>query len=122
MQYERWPIWLSALIGVVVFAMPWLLGDVASTGAAPLSDAANWNLWIAGAIMVVLSLAAIANYRPWEEWVTALIGVWLIASPWVFGFTAASTMAWSVGIAGGVLVVLGLWSVFVNSNGRSYAA
>lgn len=122
MSYERWQIWLSALVGLAVFLMPWVLSDAASSVAAPLSDAANWNLWIGGTITVALALAALANYRSWEEWVSTLIGAWFVASPWIFGFTAATAMAWSVGIAGGILVAFGLWSLLVNSNGRSYAA
>lgn len=114
-------MWLSALVGVVVFLMPWVLGNAASTLAAPLSNAAEWNMWIVGAGTILLSLVAIAESRPWEEWVSVAIGAWFVASPWVFGFTAATAMAWGIGIAGAVLVVLGFWALLSNVNGRRYA-
>jgi hypothetical protein len=121
MTLIRWPIWISALIGAIVFFMPWLLANESTTLAAPLSSGAEWNLWIAGVAAAAISLAALVDYRRWEEWLSVLIGVWLIASPWVFGFTAASMMAWSVGIAGGLLVVLGAWSLMANIEERRYA-
>ena len=121
MANSRWQMWLSALVGVAVFIVPWLLGNAASTVAAPLSNAAEWNLWIVGGITAVLSLIALAEYRPWEEWASIVVGAWLVASPWIFGFTAATAMAWSVGIAGGVLIVLGIWALVANIGSRRYA-
>ncbi|MGD9739561.1 MAG: SPW repeat protein [Bauldia sp.] len=121
MANVRWQMWLSALAGLMVFVAPWVLGNDATTVAASVSDLANWNLWIAGGAVVVLALAAILSYRPWEEWVSVLIGAWLVASPWVFGFTAATVLAWTVWVAGGVLVVLGLWALGANIDTRRYA-
>lgn len=122
MSVQRSQIWLSALVGVVVFLVPWLLSGASSTVAAPLSDAANWNLWVAGLIIVGLSLAALADFRAWQELGSTIVGGWLLASPWIFDFTAASAMAWTVGIGGALLVVLGLWSLASYYGSRPYAA
>jgi hypothetical protein len=40
--------------------------------------------------------------RRWQDWVNVVLGVWLIASPWVLDFAGqrtASIVAWTVGAA-----------------------
>jgi len=49
-----------------------------------------------------MPLAAIIGYANWKEWLTVLLGAWLIVSPWMLGF--AHTKAMHFSIATGVLV------------------
>ena len=121
MNAQRWQVWLSALVGLWVFASPWVLANAASTVAAPLTSGAEWNLWIVGGAVVVLAVAALMSYRAWEEWLSALLGVWLVASPWVFGFSDATAMLWSTLVAGAAVFVLGVWTLITNPGTRSYA-
>jgi hypothetical protein len=114
MNNQRWQIWLTALAGLWAFVSPWVLANAASTVAAPLSSGAEWDLWIVGAAIVVLAVAAVLAYQPWEEWAAALVGVWLVASPWIFGFSDATAMTWSTVIAGVVIVVAAAWAVLAN--------
>jgi predicted ferric reductase len=88
---------------------------------APLSVGTQWNLWVAGALVVVLSLAAFVSHRPWQEWITALIGAWLVASPWIFGLSASTALTWSTAIAGGALLVLGIWAAIAERQSRGLA-
>ncbi|WP_045235118.1 SPW repeat protein [Deinococcus pimensis] len=47
----------------------------------------------------------------WEDWVTLVLGVWLIISPYVLGFTGvARTDAVIVGV---VVVLVSVWALFV---------
>ena len=46
----------------------------------------------------------------WTNWTVVLLGLWLLASPVSFGYRQVS-MRWSDWASGGLLVVLGLWSL-----------
>jgi len=62
------------------------------------------NAAITGIIIAALSIAALAAFTVWEEWLNLIVGLWLIASPWVLHF--AGTTAMRVNVVIGVLVVL----------------
>jgi hypothetical protein len=34
----------------------------------------------------VLSIAALAAFAVWEEWLNLVAGLWLVVSPWILGF------------------------------------
>jgi hypothetical protein len=53
---------------------------------------------------VVLSIAALAAFTVWEEWINLVVGLWLIVSPWVLHF--AGTTAMYVSVVIGALVAL----------------
>ena len=96
----------NIVIAAVLFASPWLF---------KLSDgAARTDFWITSAAIAVISLAAIFTYANWEEWANFLFGLWLIASPWILGFSHARAMHFAIGI--GVVVafmaVLELWLAY----------
>jgi choline-glycine betaine transporter len=93
----------NLVIALVLFASPWLFRLTNGT--------ARMDLWISSAVIIALSVAAILAYANWEEWVNFLFGIWLIASPWILGFSQARAMHFAVGIGVVVmfLAVLELW-------------
>jgi SPW repeat len=93
----------TVAFGLFLFVSPWLF--------AYANEGARIDLWASGAAVAVLSIAAIIAFANWEEWLNLLLGLWLLVSPWVLGFT--HTKAMHVSIALGVLVafmaLLELW-------------
>ena len=60
---------------------------------------ARLDLWASGAAIAAISIAAIVAFSKWEEWLNLLLGLWLIGSPWVLGFTHTRAMHVSIGSA-----------------------
>lgn len=93
----------NVVLALVLFVAPWLFRLTNGT--------ARVDFWVCSAAVVAISLAAIFAYANWEEWVNLLVGIWLIASPWVLGFSQARAMHFAIAI--GALVVfiamLELW-------------
>jgi hypothetical protein len=89
----------NAIAGAGLFLSPWLFG---------FSDqqAASWNAWIGGLLVAIVAVAAVAQLETWEEWVNLAIGLWLIVSPWVLGFTGIVNAFWCALLAGLVVAVL----------------
>jgi hypothetical protein len=53
-------------------------------------------------VIAGLSIAALAAFAQWEEWLNLLLGLWVLVSPWALGFQG-TTAAW-VHIVVGILV------------------
>jgi hypothetical protein len=96
----------NLVLALVLFVTPWFL--VQATPAAHL------DLWASGAAIGAISVAALLAFAWWKEWVNLLLGVWLIASPWLLGFAHTRAMHFSIGI--GVVVAfmsaLEIWLVY----------
>jgi len=90
----RYQDWVNLVCAVLLFISPWILafsGDVMATRAA----------WISGVVVAIFAVAALVQFAEWEEWVSLLLGVWMIVAPWVVGFP-------TVGLAVAAFVVLGI--------------
>ena len=86
--------WVNLVCAVLLFISPWILafsGDVTATRAA----------WITGVVVAIFAVAALVQFAEWEEWISLLLGVWMIVAPWVVSFS-------TVGVAVAAFVVLGL--------------
>jgi len=97
--FKRWQDWTIVAIGIVVFVTPFVFSETSSGSAA-------YSAYIMGALIGIAGLAAAFMAIPSKpiEWTTALFGVILFFTPWLFAFTAATAMTWVSWIAG-VLVV-----------------
>jgi hypothetical protein len=83
-------------VGILLIAAPWIFGF------SDESTAATWISVIAGVAMIGMS--AITNYEGgilghvismrMHLMTDALLGVFLVASPWLFGFADEGTNAW----------------------------
>ena len=93
----------NLLLAALLFASPWLFRLTNSPG--------KMDLWATGAVIAVISLAAMIAYKDWEEWANLLLGLWLIVSPWLLGFahTRAMHLSIGIGIVVAFLAALDLW-------------
>ena len=108
-ERETAPDVYNLFLAAVLFVSPWLFKLTNSQGKI--------DLWVTSAIIVVLSLGAIIAYRDWEEWINVLMGVWLIASPWLLGFPHTRAMHLSIGF-GIAIVLLALLDLFLHYQKR----
>ncbi|WP_234685531.1 SPW repeat protein [Bradyrhizobium monzae] len=108
-ERETVPDVYNLFLAAVLFISPWLFKLTNNEGKI--------DLWVTSAIIVVLSLAAIIAYRDWEEWINVLMGVWLVASPWLLGFPHTRAMHLSIGF-GVVIVLLALLDLFLHYEKR----
>lgn len=46
----------------------------------------------------------------WQNWGNVLLGLWFIASPWVFGFSANGGALWNSIVAGVLVAILAFLS------------
>jgi hypothetical protein len=100
----------NLLLGALLFLSPWLF--------AFAHGAASDDAWLGGAVIAVVSLAALFVYAEWEEWIALAAGVWMMLSPFVLGFTHTTAMHVVVGIGFVVtfLAALDLWLVHFGEN------
>jgi len=93
----------NLLLAALLFVSPWLFRLTNGSG--------KMDLWATGAVIALISLAAMIAYKDCEEWANFLLGLWLIASPWLLGFAHTSAMHFSIGIGIVIafLAVLDLW-------------
>jgi hypothetical protein len=90
-------------LGTILFFSPWLLS---LSAGAPRQIASIMGLFIA-----ILSIAALAAFAVWEEWLNLVAGLWLIVAPWLVGFEDSNSVILDV-IIGIVVVVLATFEIW----------
>jgi hypothetical protein len=93
----------NLLLAAVLFGAPWFF--------AHASRAAELDLTISAAAIIILSLAAMIAFSAWEEWVNVALGLWLVVSPWILGFAHTHAMHFSIAIGAAItfLAALDVW-------------
>ncbi len=85
---KRWQDGVNLVLGLWLVVSPWILSFTSNA-------AALWNALIVGAIFVALSLLALVDAKPWEEWSELVVAVWLLVSPWILGYSALPAPTWN---------------------------
>ena len=111
---KHWQDWGNLVLGLWVFASPWVLQHTMAAGAetaGAVTGSAMWNLYIVGIAIAVLAAAALFAFQAWEEWINLALGAWLFASPWVLGFSTSVLLMWNAVIVGALVVLLAGWAI-----------
>lgn len=119
---KRWQDWLNLLLGVWLSLSP-VLGVGASVtapwriqlagGAIDFLSSTTvqaWNAYVAGGVVILLSLFALLRPVKWEEWFNFLIGLWIIIAPLGLEFTGDSTALWNHVLVGALICASALWA------------
>ena len=113
--WRRWQDWVVVGLGVILFLTPFVFGEATGTIAASTA-------YVLGAL---IALSGVLNAARREagglELVPAALAVILFVSPWAFGFTAVTALAWSAWIIA-ILVVLTVGSLFAMRSRRAIRA
>jgi hypothetical protein len=74
----------NLILGMILFFSPWLFS---LSAGAPCQTAS-----VIGVFVAVSSIAALAAFAVWEEWLNLIAGAALIVSPWLLGFQDSDAM------------------------------
>lgn len=109
LKLKHWQDVVNALLGVWIVISPWALGfqDV---------PAAMTNAAVVGLALIAAALGAIFVPRAWEEWTEAALGVWLIASPWLLGFSMHREALMTMLLTGAAVMALALWTLLTDKD------
>jgi hypothetical protein len=99
-----WEDCVSMGLGALIMLTLWMADDAVSQTAAA-------NATIVGIFVLALGASEVVDLRRWEEGLEAACGLWLIASPFIFGYADAGTLRYwhfALGIAVVLLAALEL--------------
>ena len=110
---KRWQDWANLALGAWMIISPWALGFADGDNVAAVSA------WAFGAGILVF--AGLAAYMPktWEEGINVLLGVGLLASPWLFGFATQSEPTSNAAVVGVLVAALALWAMLGDETVRN---
>jgi SPW repeat len=75
------------------------------------TESATTNIREGQVLVAAVALAALVRVMAWEEWANLVLGVWLVISPWMLGFSGLVAAMWNAVIVGAVVAVLALWAL-----------
>jgi ABC-type Fe3+-siderophore transport system permease subunit len=92
------------LIGIWLFISPFVLQFVTSNPAAAITS------FLIGVLITMFAMTGLSTHQLWEEWVNLVLGAFMIALPWVLGFSKPIVM-WNVILAGALVGIFAIWAM-----------
>jgi len=112
--WKRWQDWSVVVLGAIMFVTPFVFGQTSQTVATGAA-------YVLGVLLVLAGIGNAATSKAGGlEIVPAILAVILFVSPWIFGFTAVTALAWSAWIVA-VLIVLAIGSLYPVRTSRATA-
>ncbi len=107
--HRTWEDWTGILLGVLIGLSPWLVGQQDD-------QPAMWNAMLVGVLVLSLAAVELVDLHRWEEVGEIACGVWLSASPYIFGYADAGMLRyWHFGL-GTVVVLLAVTELWQDRN------
>ena len=97
---KRWEDAVNLVLGMWLFFSPFIMKFTMIQAVI--------NAGILGVAIIVFTVWALAVPKVWEEWVNTGLGLWLVISPWILGFTPETSATWNTVIVGLVVLVMSL--------------
>jgi hypothetical protein len=95
--HRHWEDWCSMAVGAVILISP-VITQIVDSPYATL------NAIVVGLLVMLLAWQELMLPETWEEYLELALGLWLAASPWMFGYSEFGVPT-AVHPALGVLVV-----------------
>jgi hypothetical protein len=109
-----WEDWVDMVLGVWLAVSPWILGFSDS------DPAATRNALIVGIAVAALSAITFLAYSVIEEWVDVVLGLWLIASPWIVSGAGNGLVVADFVIVGALVAGLSGYEIWASRHGHPH--
>ena len=96
-----WEDCVSMALGALIVLTSWLVGDGGNQTVAV-------NTTLVGILVLALGASEVVDLRRWEENLEAACGLWLITSPFVFGYADAGALRYWHFVLGIAVMLLAL--------------
>jgi hypothetical protein len=99
---KQWEDVVGAVLGIWLLASPWVLeyGEMTATQ----------NAVLVGFLLIATEFVTLSVFRVWEEWISVILGAWLVVSPWVLGAALVPTVNFV--IVGLLVLALALYEIW----------
>jgi hypothetical protein len=96
---------VNLVAGLWLIISPWVFAAV-----GPGEQGGFWNSIIVGVVIAALAASRLYGATAWPSWVNALLGGWVVVSPFVFAYTGNAAWTWNSVIVGVIVLILGITS------------
>ena len=103
--HRTWEDWLGMLLGVLIVLSPWFPTQASQEIAADRGYVIL-NTFAVGMIILCLGQLEYVALQRWEEVAEIVLGLWLIASPYMFGYSGDGLLVFWHSSLGGLVVLL----------------
>ena len=103
--HRSWEDWVGMLIGVLIGISPWLADQ-------QTDPVVMWNAVLVGALVLVLAQLEYVSLQRWEETGEIVLGLWLVASPFIFGYAEGGQLRYWHFILGAIIALLTTWELW----------
>ena len=110
--HRSWEDWFGMLLGVLIVVSPWFPVQPANEVMSAERSTMVLNTFVVGMLVFGLAQLEYVALQRWQEVATILVGLWLIVSPYVLGYSGEGFLRiyhTSLGALAVVLGVLQLW-------------
>ena len=102
--WTRWSDWATLVLGIWYVLSPWLL-------AVSTMQPRAMNNWVAGGALVLLSVWLLAvPSTVGVAWLNALLGIWILVSPWALNLGAWPHQEWNSWAIGALTFMCASWT------------
>src|SRR5689334_25294993 len=110
--HRTWEDWLGMLLGLLIVLSPWFPAQASQDVADSDRSIMILNTFTVGIIVLGLAQLEYVALQRWQEVGEILLGLWLIASPLILGYSGDEMLRIWHATLGGIVVLLGalqLW-------------
>ncbi len=116
--HRPWEDWFGMLLGVLIVVSPWFPMQAGRDVVDADRSIMILNTFVIGMLVFGLAQLEYVALQRWEEVAAIVLGCWLIASPFLFGYSGDTLLQVWHGILGALVVLLGALQLWQDS-GRS---
>jgi len=110
--HRTWEDWCGMLLGLLIILSPWFPAQTSYDVVEGERSIMILNTFTIGIIVLGLAQLEYVALQRWQEVAEILLGLWLIASPAIFGYANDNLMLLWHSVLGVLVVLLGalqLW-------------
>jgi hypothetical protein len=104
-EHHTWEDWATIVLGLIIGLTPWFVGE-------SMTAATTANAIVLGLLVLGLGVYELVSLRRWEEVALFVCGLWVMVSPWVYGYAAAGQLrVWHI-VLGALVALLALVQIW----------
>ena len=104
--HRTWEDWGGMLLGVLIVLSPWFPAETGHEVVDAERSLVILNTVTIGLLVFGLAQLEYVALQRWEEVAAIVLGLWLIASPYIFGYSSDGLLRFYHSSFGGLVVLL----------------